>query len=186
MYGPSGGDQSKWAGNRASLSQQGAGMAFSKATLAQGSMNRVNQHKFQQIARPYIMSSSGSALQKNLKSQLGTASIAYASKNFGSNGPMKYSVHASFAAGSTDKELQLLRMRAGLPDSGVVQSQTLAEARHSRHPGSFSPKTTAAALQASEPGHRSQAAFDNTHKFSPGRPVGPLYGLGSSEGSAAE
>lgn len=42
VYAPSGGDQSKWAGNRASLSQQGAGMAFSKATLAQGGMNRVN------------------------------------------------------------------------------------------------------------------------------------------------
>lgn len=73
-----------------------------------------------------------------------------------------------------------------MPDLNIIHSQTLLIPKAANNLGGFSPKTTAAALLASEPGHKSQTAITNTNKFSPHRPAGPIYGVGGSDESAAE
>lgn len=148
--------------------------------MNQGLMNRANQHKFQQIARPYIMSNSqGGTLHKNLKNGLGQT-VSYGTKTFIANAHSKYSLLSS--VGGTDRDPQHLKKHPGLPDLSIIHSQTLLDAKD---PSGFSPKTTAALL-AADPGHKSQTTFVRASKFSPRRAVGAIYGVGGSDDSAAE
>ena len=133
-------------------------------------MNRAYQHKFQQIARPYIMSNSqGGTLQRTLKHALGSHTTSYGAKNFMTNAASKYSLQSSVGTSGTERDPHLLKRHLGLPDLSTIHSHVDAAPNHG---GAFSPKT--AALLATDPGHRSHATFGSTEKFSPRRVVRPF------------
>lgn len=113
-------------------------------------MNRANKHKFQQIARPYIMSNSqGGTLNKNLKTCALGQTVSYGSKTFVANAHSKYSLLSSM--GGTDRDPHHVKKHLGLPDLSVIQSQTLVDATD---PSGFSPKALLA-----DTGHKSQTTF---------------------------
>lgn len=81
-------------------------------------MNKANQHKFRQIARPYLMSSSqGGPKSRHLINGLIQHTVTYCPKNFLS--PSKHGPTPSFPAPDT---LSNQKHPIGLPDLSVLQS----------------------------------------------------------------
>ena len=75
-------DQAFWGSNRPSLAKQSPALLVNRASYHPGTMNRTNQHKFRQIARPYLMSGSqGGQRNRNIMNGLIQHTVYYCPKN---------------------------------------------------------------------------------------------------------
>ena len=76
-------DQALWGSNRPSLAKQSTALLVNRASHRPNNMNRSNQNKFRQIARPYLMSSSqGGQKNRNFINGLLQHTVYYCPQNF--------------------------------------------------------------------------------------------------------
>ena len=131
-------------------------------------MNKANQHKFRQIARPYLMSSSqGGPKSRHLINGLIQHTVTYCPKSFLS--PSKHGPTPSFPAPDT---LSNQKHPIGLPDLSALQSQhTVGDGRVRVHEvgDGLTPKA------------REDRVFVNEGQFSPGRAAAALQSVEKSE-----